>query len=86
MTFVVNAAFPRLAYRLRWPTRLGPRALVAYIAVTAAFLFALRVWVVPWLGRLGEARVRAELTERLGREPTGEELAARVAEVERLVR
>ena len=36
--FVLGAAFPRLAYRLRWATRLGARGLIAYVAALTAFL------------------------------------------------
>jgi hypothetical protein len=80
MAFVGGAAFPRLAYWLRWPTRLGPRGLVAYIAFNTAFLFALRTWVLPGLRRRVEAyeRARAELTERLGRQPTDDEVIEHV--------
>jgi hypothetical protein len=81
MVFVGNAAFPRLAYWLRWPTRLGRRGLVAYIAFNTAALFALRIWVLPRLRRQAEAveRARTELTERLGREPTNDEIVEHLA-------
>ena len=49
IAFVFGAAFPRLAYRLRWPTRLGPRGLVAYIACNTAISFALQAGVLPAL-------------------------------------
>jgi hypothetical protein len=65
-------AFPRLAYRLRWPTRLGPRGLVAYITFNTLVGFALRQWAVPYLKRGFEERDR--LRQRLGREPTHDEL------------
>jgi hypothetical protein len=78
LAFVGTAAFPRLAYWLRWPTRLGPRGMVAYAAFNASLLFAIRTWVVPYLRRMGEERERArlELREQLGREPSEDELLA----------
>jgi len=76
MTFVGTAAFPKLAYRLRWPTRLGPRGVVAYIAFNTLFLVLLRQFGLPLLKRMAEERARAEeqLRQRLGREPTEREL------------
>ena len=81
IVFVGNAAFPRIAYWLRWPTRLGPRGLVAYVALNTAVLFALRIWVLPRLRRRAEEvdRARTELAERLGREPTDDELVEHLA-------
>ena len=77
LTFVGVAAFPRLAYRMRWPTRLGPRGLLAYIAFNTLFQFAMRTWALPYLKRRTEEyeRARDELMQRLGREPTHEEFA-----------
>ena len=60
MTFVGNAAFPRLAYRLRWHTRLGPGGLLAYVAFNTAVVFALRTWVAGFFGRIAEERKRAK--------------------------
>ncbi len=76
LAFVVGAAFPRLAYRLRWPTRLGPRGLGAYIAFNTAVGFALRTWAAPYLRRMAAERERAtaELRQALGREPTADEV------------
>jgi hypothetical protein len=71
-TFVANAAFPRLAHRLRWPTRLGPRGLVGYVAFNTAVLFALRTWLLPFFKRMAEDALR----QQLGREPTEDELFA----------
>lgn len=70
------AAFPRLAYRLRWPTRLGPRGLVAYVAFNTALGFAVRNWVLPHIKQLSADVTQAEeeLTRRLGREPTPDEI------------
>jgi hypothetical protein len=79
-TFVGNVAFPRLSHRLRWPTRLGPRGLLLYVAFNTALGTAVRVWVVPFFTRLSEEReqTKDELRRQLGREPTDEELAARI--------
>lgn len=76
MAFVAMAAFPRLSYRLRWPTRLGPRGLVAYIAVNTLWQFLLRQFVLPHLKRMAEEHERdmEHLRGRLGREPTEREL------------
>jgi hypothetical protein len=59
-TFVAIAAFPELAHRLRWPTRLGPRGLLLYIAFNTALGFTVRGWVTPRLKRLGERNEQAE--------------------------
>jgi hypothetical protein len=74
IAFAFQAAFPRLAHRLRWPTRLGPRGLVAYAAFNTGLRFALWLYV----GRMAEKekRARAELRKQLGREPTEDELLA----------
>jgi hypothetical protein len=40
--FVGTAAFPSLAYWLRWPTRLGPRGVLAHAAFNALLIFAVR--------------------------------------------
>lgn len=66
-------ALPRLAYWARWPTRLGPRGLLAYIAWVTCFQFGLRTYLLPWAERIAEKR--EQLTERLGRAPTDDELA-----------
>jgi hypothetical protein len=81
MTFLGNLLFPRLAYRLRWPTRLRGWALLAYIAWNTALLFWFRQWAVPALGRyLAEAdTARQALRDELGREPTDEEVLRRLA-------
>jgi len=80
LAVVFLAAFPRLAYRLRWPTRLGPRGLVPYIAWRTAFLFALRTWAVPYCERMAERQEQAklELRGQLGREPTDNEVFAQL--------
>ncbi len=76
LRFAGIAAFPRLAYLLRWQTRLGPRGTGVYIASNVAFAWALRLWALPWLERANEKheRIRRELAEQLGREPTDDEL------------
>lgn len=73
---VAAALFPRLAYWARWPTRLGVRGLVAYAALNALVLFAIRQFVAPYLERTLEQHelASAELRQRLGREPTEKEL------------
>lgn len=78
MAFAFLAAFPKLSHRLRWPTRLGPRGLVAYIAFNTAVGFAVRTWAVPFVKRTGERveRGKEELRRELGREPTDQELLA----------
>ena len=78
LRFVGTAAFPRLAYRLRWPTRLRGRGLLAYIAFNTMVGFAIRAWALPYFERAAEKReqAREELRELLGREPTDEELLA----------
>ena len=70
------AALPRLAYRLRWPTRLGPRGLIGYIAFNTLFLFAIRQWLFPRLRRMAQERERSmdQLRRRLGCEPSRVEL------------
>jgi hypothetical protein len=76
--FLFVAAFPRLAYWLRWPTRLGPRGFVAYAAFNTLSGFAIGTWLVPYLRRTHEENERAlqELRDRLGREPTEDEAVA----------
>jgi hypothetical protein len=78
IAFVVLAAFPRTAYRLRWPTRLSRRGVVAYIAMNTIIGFALRAWAMPYFKRMADEQARAEqeLREQLGREPTEDELFA----------
>jgi hypothetical protein len=72
--FAFTAALPRLAYRLRWPTRLGMRGLVAFVA----FKTAVGLWFLhrlyPEVARIREEH--AGLVAKLGREPTRDELAA----------
>lgn len=76
IAFGVFVAFPRLAYCARWPTRLGPRGVVAYIAFNTVVGFALRAWTLPFLKRMAHERKQAEneLRRRLGRDPTEDEL------------
>jgi hypothetical protein len=75
--FVLIAAFPRLAARVRrWPTRLRPRGLVLYIAMNTAIGFALHTWLVPYLMHKHDEvqQARAVLRGQLGREATDEEI------------
>ena len=76
LTFAARAAFPKLARRLAWPTRLGPRGLVLYITFNTLFLFFLRQFVMPKFRQMAEKHERAkeELQQQLGREPTEHEL------------
>jgi hypothetical protein len=55
MTFVGVAAFPRLAHRLRRPTRLGPRGFVVYVACNTLALFLLRQILMPRWRRIAPA-------------------------------
>jgi hypothetical protein len=76
LRFAGVAAFPRLAYWLRWPTRLGPRGFIAYVVFQTVLIFVVRTWGPPYLKRLSDEVLaeKAELAERLGREPTEAEL------------
>ena len=78
IAFVGTVAFPRLAHWLRWPARLGPRGWFAYAAFNTILLFAIRTWLMPYFKRMAEERNHAErqLRERLGRDPTEEEVLA----------
>jgi hypothetical protein len=80
-TFAGAAVFPELARKLRWPTRLGPRGLLLYIALNTVLGLAVRSWVAPFFRLLGERRAQAkeELRRQLGREPRDEELGAYLA-------
>jgi hypothetical protein len=75
-----NAAFPRLAYRLRWPTRLRGRRLLAYIGFKTLEGFGLRQWLMPMIKRTFQLRQR--LADELGREPTADEIRARLLAME----
>lgn len=78
VAFVLLAAFPRLGRWMRWPTRLSPPGLLAYIAFNTALGFALRAWALPYFRRMAQERAHAEeeLRRLLGREPTEKELLA----------
>jgi hypothetical protein len=80
LTFVGVAAFPRLARRLRWRSRLGPRGLLISVAFDAALLGAIRMWAIPFFERVREDgnRARAQLRAELGREPGPEEVTERL--------
>jgi hypothetical protein len=85
LTFAFNAAFPRVAYWLRWPTRLRGGPLLAYVAWNSALLFSFRQWVVPFLVDIFREAAAdtdvatAELRVELGREPTRDEVGVRLA-------
>jgi hypothetical protein len=83
VAFVFLVAFPRLAYRLRWPTRLSPRGVVTYVAFNTLLRFALWVWAPRFLSRVtdDQAQARKELRQQLGREPTEDEVFAHVGGV-----
>ena len=72
LTFAGNLLFPRLSYRLRWRTRLGPRGTLVYILATTGFA----VVFVRFLTKLAQrqAQMWAEVREHLGREPTSREV------------
>ena len=82
LTFLGNALFPRLSYRLRWPTRLRGRRLLLYIAGNSAVGFWLRQWMVPMARGAAERieGVKEQLRWELGREPTAKELRDRLVE------
>jgi hypothetical protein len=72
---VLLAVFPRLAYRLRWSSRLGPRGLLGYVAFRTALGFAVQeafIALKRYSARVD--RVRGDLARQTGREPTDREL------------
>jgi hypothetical protein len=73
VSFLLAAALPRLDYLLRWPTRLGPRGLLVYVAWNTLLLFGIRSYLLPYAKRMADEHDR--LKERLGREPTVDDLA-----------
>ena len=72
-----GALFPKVAYWLRWPTRLRPRAFVVYFACRVLAHVVLIWWVYRLVAE--RARLKERLHERLGREPTGDEVDDEVA-------
>jgi hypothetical protein len=72
LTFAGNVLFPRLSHRLRWRDRLGARGTAIYVVAQVGFIVAF-ILGVSRLGRAQE-RIRAEVREQLGREPTPEEV------------
>ena len=72
LTFVGNALFPRLSHRLRWRDRLGARGTAIYVVAQVGFIAAF-ILGVSRLAR-AEERIRAEVREQLGREPTPDEV------------
>jgi hypothetical protein len=79
--FVGDALFPRLAYRLRWPTRARGTLLLAYIAWNTALGFWFRHRLAPIFREAAKDQQVAtqQLRAELGREPTREELGERLA-------
>jgi hypothetical protein len=77
--FIAGAAFPRLAHRLRWPTRLRGWRLLLYIGLNTLLLFGVRVWALPYFGKMAAERERItrDLRAELGREPTQDEVVRR---------
>ena len=73
---IIGAAFPRLSSRARWPTRLGLRGRLLYIAFSTAFGFGVRELARHM--REDHERAVAELRAELGRDPTDEELHAQL--------
>jgi hypothetical protein len=75
-----GALFPGLAYKLRWPTRLRGWQLVAYVAFNTATVFVVRAWLVPFAERARQRHeaTKDQLREELGREPTEDEVVARL--------
>jgi hypothetical protein len=73
---LVMAACPRLAYWLRWRSRLGPRGVLAWIALKTATGFALRAGLPRFQKKAADRYelAREELRQRTGREPTEREL------------
>ena len=71
-----TAMFPRLAHRLRWPTRLRGRKLAGYVVFNALSLFGFSLLVSRMLH--WRAGVIQTLRAELGREPTPEEFRAAV--------
>jgi hypothetical protein len=71
-----TAMFPRLAYRLRWQTRLRGRRLAIYVVFNALLLVGFKLLVFRMLR--WRAGVIETLEAELGREPTPEEFRAAV--------
>jgi hypothetical protein len=72
LTLLGNILFPRVSYRLRWRTRLGPRGTALYTLAWTAFAVAF-MWTVRRLARIQE-ETRAEVRAHLGRDPTPDEV------------
>ncbi len=70
---LLAAAIPRLNSVLLWPARLGPRGLLVYVAGDTLLRFGLSHYLLPHAKRIAEER--DQLKDKLGREPTDDELA-----------
>lgn len=83
VVFAWNATAPRLAHRLREPTRPGPAGLVLHIARKTLTLVVLRALGLALIKRLTATQEHAAsaLREQLGREPTRDEVVAHLAGV-----
>ena len=69
--------------RPRWLTRRArrtPRQWLWRIMVQALVVTGFQIWAKPWMERTQQ--VHADLTAELGREPTWEEVTARMEQVE----
>jgi hypothetical protein len=71
LTFAGNLLFPRLSYRLRWYSRLGPGGTFVYVLARIGFAVA----VIRFATKLAQRQDQmwAEVREHLGREPTPQE-------------
>jgi hypothetical protein len=65
--------FPRLAYRLRWPSRLRGVKLAAYVAFNVLLMLSFRELAGRWARR--RALVVESLRDELGREASSEDVA-----------
>jgi hypothetical protein len=72
LTFAGNLLFPRLSYRLRWHTRLGPGGTLAYVIAWTAFAVCF-IWLANKAAQR-QQQMWAEVREHLGREPTSDEV------------
>lgn len=78
--FAGTAAFPRIAYLLRWPTRLGWRGTAGYVMYTVVIGAWVRGWLAPRLER--QAARYQELREDLGKKPTRQQVIEHMARLD----
>jgi hypothetical protein len=74
---LIGAAFPGLVHWARWPTRLGVRNRLLYVAWNTVLIFVMREFARSM--REEHERGVGELRGELGREPSHEELRTRLA-------